>query len=103
MFVVATQRLSRHRWSRTVAANNGSWFRRGLNYLKTHPVFVSVNEILAAQITYQASTGTICANLGAGASVPPTKAVTVGVLNEGNMGNWTNVQSSWGYSLRAAA
>jgi len=34
------------------AANNGSWFQRGLNYLKTHPVFISVNEILAAQITY---------------------------------------------------
>jgi len=83
------------------AANNGSWFQRGLNYLKTHPVFISVNEILAAQITYQASTGTICANLGAGASVPPTKAVTVGVLNEGNMGNWTSVQSSWGYSFGA--
>jgi RHS repeat-associated protein len=82
-------------------ANNGNWFQRGLNYLKTHPVFISVNEILAAQITYQASTGTICANVGAGASVPPTKAVTVGVLNEGNMGNWTNVQSSWGYSFGA--
>jgi RHS repeat-associated protein len=85
----------------TPPANNGNWFQRGLNYLKTHPVFISVNEILAAQITYQASTGTICANVGAGASVPPTKAVTVGVLNEGNMGNWTNVQSSWGYSFGA--
>ena len=83
------------------AANNGSWLQQGLNYLKTHPVFISVNEILAAQITYQASTGTICANVGAGASVPPTKAVTVGVLNGGDMGNWTNVQSSWGYSFGA--
>jgi hypothetical protein len=82
-------------------ANNGSWLQQGLNYLKTHPVFISVNEILAAQITYQASTGTICANVGAGASVPPTKAVTVGVLNGGDMGNWTNVQSSWGYSFGA--
>lgn len=82
-------------------ANNGNWFQRGLNYLKTHPVFISVNEILAAQITYQASTGTICANVGAGASVPPTKAVTVGVLNEGDMGKWTDVQSSWGYSFGA--
>ncbi len=78
-----------------------SGLQKGLNYLKSHPVFISVNEIVAAQITYQQSTGTICANLGAGASVPPTKAVTVGVYNEGNMGNWTNVLSSWGYSFGA--
>jgi hypothetical protein len=25
----------------------------------------------------------------------------VGVLNEGNMGKWTDVQSSWGYSFGA--
>ncbi len=57
--------------------------------------------ILAAQVTFQASTGTICGNLEAGASVPPTKAVTVGVLNEGDMEKWTDVQSSWGYSFGA--
>ena len=78
-----------------------SWLQSGLNYLKSHPVFISVNEILAGQITYQASTKTICANVGLGASVPPTKAVTVGVYNAGNMGNWTNVLSSWGYSFGA--
>ena len=85
----------------TAAANNGSWLQQGLNYLKNHPVFISVNEILAAQITVQWSTKTVCANLGAGASVPPTKAVTVGVYNNGNMSNWTNVLSSWGYSFGA--
>ena len=26
------------------AANNGSWFQQGLNYLKNHPVFISVNR-----------------------------------------------------------
>jgi len=83
------------------AANNDSWFQRGLDYLKSHPVFISVNEILAGQITYQASTKTICGNVGLGASVPPTKAVTVGILNEGDMGKWTDVQSSWGYSFGA--
>jgi hypothetical protein len=85
--------------SGVAAANNGSWFQQGLNYLKNHPVFISVNEILAAQITVQWSTKTVCANLGAGASVPPTKAVTVGLYNNGNMSNWTNVLSSWGYSF----
>ena len=45
------------------AANNGSWFQQGLNYLKNHPVFISVNEILAAQITVQWLTKTVCANL----------------------------------------
>ena len=76
-------------------------FRDGGAYIKTHPVFISVNEIFAGQITYQASSKTICGNLGLGASVPPTKAVTVGMLNEGNMGKWTDVQSSWGYSFGA--
>lgn len=73
----------------------------GLNYFKNHPVFISVNEIVAGQIAVQWSTKTACANLGAGASLPPSKAVTVGVYNNGNMPNWTNVLSSWGYSLGA--
>ncbi len=91
------------------AASNGnfswygilSWINKGLDYLKTHPVTISVNEILAGQITYQASTKTICGNVGLGASVPPTKAVTVGILNEGDMGKWTDVVGSWGYSFGA--
>ena len=86
-----------------VAANNGtpSWFQRTLNYLKSHPITISVNEIFAGQITYQASTGTICGSVGAGASVPPTKAVTVGILNEGNMGNWQGAISGPSYSFGA--
>ncbi len=60
------------------AANNGGWFQNAVNYLKNHPVFVSVNEILAAQITYQHSTKTLCANVGLGASVLPSKAITMG-------------------------
>jgi RHS repeat-associated protein len=83
------------------AANNGSWLQQGLNYLKTHPVFISFNEIVALQLTVKWSTKTVCGNWGAGASVPPTKMVTVGVYNEGNMSNWTNVLSSWGYSFGA--
>ena len=86
-----------------VAANNGtpSWFQRTLNYLKSHPITISVNEIFAGQITYQASTGTICGSVGAGASVPPTKAVTVGILNEGNMQNWQGAISGPSYSFGA--
>jgi RHS repeat-associated protein len=87
-----------------LAANNGtpSWFQRTLNYLKSHPITISVNEILAGQITYQASTGTICGSVGAGASVPPTKAVTVGILNDGSsMGNWQQVISGPSYSFGA--
>jgi hypothetical protein len=34
---------------------------------------------------------------------PPTKMVTVGVYNNGNMSNWTNVLSSWGYSFGSSA
>ena len=85
------------------AANNRtpSWFQRTLNYLKSHPITISVNEIFAGQITYQASTGTICGSVGAGASVPPTKAVTVGILNEGNMGNWQGAISGPSYSFGA--
>jgi hypothetical protein len=30
-----------------IAANNGSWLQKGLDYLKNHPVFISVNEIVA--------------------------------------------------------
>jgi RHS repeat-associated protein len=71
----------------------------GSGYLKAHPVFISVNEIVAGQITVQWSTRTVCGNLGAGASVPPTKAVTVGLYNAGNMDHWKDVVSSWGYSL----
>jgi RHS repeat-associated protein len=82
-------------------ANNGNWFQRGLNYLKTHPVTFSFIEGLALQATYQASTKTLCINAGLGASVPPTKMFTAGVLNEGDMGKWTDVQSSWGYSFGA--
>jgi RHS repeat-associated protein len=78
-----------------------SLIQNGVNYLKTHPVFISANEILAGQVTVQWSTKTVCANLGAGASVPPTKALTVGALNGGDMAQWTNVQSSWGYSFGA--
>lgn len=88
----------------TVSSSSGldrSWFQRGLDYIKSHPVFISVNEIVAVQIIYQRSTNTICSNFGLGASVPPTKAVTVGILNEGNMGRWTDVQSGWGYSFGA--
>jgi RHS repeat-associated protein len=81
------------------AASFGGWLQQGLTYLKNHPVFISVNEILAGQITVQWSTKTVCGNLGAGASVPPTKAVTVGLYNNGNMSNWTNILSSWGYSF----
>jgi RHS repeat-associated protein len=85
------------------SANNGtpSWFQRGLNYLKSHPITISVNEIFAGQITYQASTGTICGSVGAGASVPPTKAVTVGILNEGSMNNWQGVVTGPSYSFGA--
>jgi hypothetical protein len=36
------------------------------NYLATHPIFISVNEIGAGQITYQHATKTICANVGLG-------------------------------------
>ncbi len=85
----------------TYAANNGSWFQRGLNYLKTHPITISVNEFFAGQITYQASTNTICGSVGAGASVPPTKAVTVGILNAGNMQNWQGAISGPSYSFGA--
>jgi hypothetical protein len=74
-----------------------------LNYLKTHPVFISFNEIVALQLTVKWSTKTVCGNWGAGASVPPTKMVTVGVYNNGNMSNWTNVLSSWGYSFGSSA
>jgi len=92
-------------WSDVPAGGNSSgplsWIQNGLNYLKTHPVFISVNEILAGQATVQWSTKTVCGNLGVGASVPPTKAVTLGVYNAGNMSNWTNVLSSWGYSFGA--
>jgi hypothetical protein len=78
-----------------------NWLQQVLLYLKTHPVFISVNEIAAGQLTFQYSTKTICSNVGLGASVPPTKAVTVGVYNNGNMGNWTDVLSEWGYSFGA--
>ncbi len=71
----------------------------GLEYAKTHPVFISVNEIGALQYTAQWSTKTVCINVGVGASVPPTKMVTVGLYNAGNMANWTGVLSSWGYSF----
>jgi RHS repeat-associated protein len=87
--------------SPSTPANNGSWLQQGLNYLKNHPVFISVNEIAAAQFTVQWSTKTVCGNLGAGASFTPTKFFTVGVYNAGNMSNWTNVLSSWGYSFGA--
>lgn len=85
----------------SVAASNLSWVQNALNYVKNHPVFVSVNEILAAQITYQHSTKTLCANVGLGASVLPSKAITVGVYNDGKMSKWTDVLSSWGYSFGA--
>jgi hypothetical protein len=78
-----------------------SWLQEKLNYLKTHPVTISVNEIAAGQITYQHSTGTICGNIGMGASFPPSKAVTAGILNEGTMGNWQQVISGPGYSFGA--
>lgn len=89
--------------SDSYAANNGptSWLQSAWNYIKSHPVTISVNEIIAAQITYQASTNTICGSLGAGASVPPTKAVTVGILNEGNMQNWQGAISGPSYSFGA--
>jgi hypothetical protein len=80
-----------------------NWLQQGLNYLKTHPVFISFNEIVALQLTVKWSTKTVCGNWGAGASVPPTKMVTVGVYNNGNMSNWTNVLSSWGYSFGSSA
>jgi len=79
-------------------SSNG-WFTGALNYLKTHPVTASINEIGAVQAMYQNSTKTFCISVGVGASVLPTKAVTVGVLNNGNMGNWKNVASGWGYSF----
>src|SRR5439155_21500213 len=82
-------------------ANNSSWLQRGLNYLKTHPITFSFTEGLSLQATYQASTKTLCINAGLGASVPPSKMFTAGVLNEGDMGKWTDVQSSWGYSFGA--
>ena len=66
---------------------------------KKAPVTISVNEILAGQITYQQSTNTICASFGLGASFPPTKAVTVGILNAGDMANWQNVMSGWSYTF----
>src|SRR5690242_20235257 len=75
--------------------------RNGWDYAKTHPVTVSVNEIGALQVTYQASTKRLCGNVGIGASVPPTKMVTVGILNGGDMSKWTDVVSSWGYSFGA--
>jgi hypothetical protein len=53
------------------AANNGSWLQKTLDYLKNHPVFISVNELVAGQITVQWSTKTVCANLGAGVTQPP--------------------------------
>ena len=74
-----------------------------LNYLNSHPVTFSVNEIGAAQITYQNSTKTLCVNVGLGASLPPTKAVTIGILNNGNMGNWTKVLSGFGYTFSSSA
>ena len=89
--------------AKAVAANNGNLLQQGLNYLKTHPVFISFNEIVALQLTVKWSTKTVCGNWGAGASVPPTKMVTVGVYNNGNMSNWTNVLSSWGYSFGSSA
>ena len=74
-----------------VAANNGSWLQRGLDYLKTHPLTFSFTEGPSLQATYQASTKTLCINAGLGASVPPSKMLTAGVLNEGDMGKWTDV------------
>jgi len=82
----------------TVAANNGT-LQQKLDYLKSHPVFVSFNEIVALQLTVKWSTKTVCGNWGVGASVPPSKAVTVGVYNTGNMNKWTDILSSWGYSF----
>ncbi|MFY9561302.1 MAG: RHS repeat-associated core domain-containing protein [Terriglobales bacterium] len=78
-----------------------SWLTRAWTYIKSHPVTLSVNEIFAGQITFQYSTGTICGNFGLGASFPPTKAVTVGILNEGDMGKWQDVLSGPGYSFGA--
>ena len=78
-----------------------TWIKNGLNYLKSQPITLSVNEIVAAQITYQHSTSTICGNIGLGASVPPSKAVTVGILNAGDMNNWKDVVSGTGYSFGA--
>jgi len=72
-----------------------------LNYLKVHPVTISVAYGVAGQLTYQYSTGTICGSGGLGASYPPTKWVTFGVLNAGNMGNWTNVVSGFSYTFGA--
>ena len=69
-----------------------SLLQQGLNYVKSHPVFISFNEIGAAQVTYQASTKTGCINVGLGASLPPTKAVTVGLYNGGNIDRWTDVE-----------
>jgi len=71
------------------------------SYLKSHPVTFSVNEIVAGQVTYKASTKTICGSVGLGASVPPTKALTVGILNDGSMPNWRDVFNGWSYSFGA--
>jgi hypothetical protein len=84
-----------------LTANNGSWLQNAWNYIKSHPITISVSEILAGQITYQHSTKTICGSVGAGASVPPTNLVTAGILNEGNMQNWQGVVSGPSYSFSA--
>lgn len=65
------------------------------------PVTASVNEIIAAQTTWDQGSRTLCGNVGVGASFPPTKALTLGILNEGNMDRWKDVVSSWGYSFAA--
>lgn len=77
------------------------WIKTGLIYLKTHPITLSANELAAAQVTYQHSTKSLCVNVGAGASFPPSKAFTVGALNAGDMDHWQDVESSWGYSYGA--
>jgi hypothetical protein len=78
-----------------------SWIRNVSDYLASHPVTISVNEIAAVQITYQHSTKTICSSAGLGASFPPSKAFTVGILNAGDMDKWTDVVSGPGYSFGA--
>lgn len=77
------------------------WLSNAVAYLKQHPISLSANEIVAAQLTYQASTNTLCSNIGLGASFEPTKALTVGIYNNGQMSKWQDVQSSFGYSFGA--
>jgi len=90
------------------AANNGSWFQRTLNYLKSVPWTLSIiastpEEPIGPAFTmaYNPSTGYLCAGGGLGASVG--RNFSVGPLVVGNLQNQNAILSGASISVGAQA